>query len=248
MRYELFVTRRGWGENSVASMARRFDKLNSDWTGARLLGGTLAAICKKAGNKVIPAFDPERFERALQCPDCGKPVVRSPHDAIICKACGFQAPNESGVYNILSSQLRSELYPGDRADIADFSLPRHEELLRDGWYELEGVFGNKYRWMGAKASLLLKRVKDGPQQLRVRGMAIDRFLTQGTPAVIAIEVNGQPLGTWPIERTGVFVIETEMPVADEYAIDIVATPTWMVPEDDRTLSVNISMVRLQPLE
>ena len=246
--YELFVTRRGWGENTVASVARSFDKLNSDWTGARLLGGTLAAMCRKAGDKVIPAFDPERFELALRCPDCAKPVTRSPQDSIVCPACGFQAPNESGVYNILSSQLRSELYPGDRADIADFSVPSHEERLRDGWYELEGVFGNKYRWMGAKASLLLKRVKDGPQQLRLRGLAIDKFLGQGTPPSVTVKVNGAAIGSWPIDRTGVFVLEAPVPEADEYKVDIEATPTWMVPEDDRTMSVNISMVRLQPQE
>ena len=246
--YELFVTRRGWGENSVASIARKFDKLNSDWTGARLLGGTLAAICKKGGEKVIPPFDPERFELALRCPDCGKAVTRSPQDSIVCAACGFQAPNEGGVYNILSSQLRAELYPGDRADIADFCLPSHEDRLRDGWYELEGVFGNKYRWMGAKASLVLKRVKDGPQQLRVRGLAIEKFLNQGTPPAVSIKVNGQPVGSWPIDRTGVFILEAALPPSDEYRIEIEATPTWMVAEDDRTLSVNISMVRLQPQE
>ncbi len=246
--YELFVTRRGWGENSVASMARKLDKLNSDWTGARLLGGTLAAICKKGGDTVIPAYDPEHFERSLRCPDCAKPVTRSSQDSIVCEACGFAAPNEDGVYNILSSQLRSELYPGDRGDIADFSLPSHEDRLRDGWYELEGVFGNKYRWMGAKASLVLKRIKDGPQQLRVRGLAVDKFMTQGTPPTVAIQVNGQSIGNWPMDRTGVFILEAVVPEADEYEIEIQATPTWMVPEDDRTMSVNISMVRLQPQE
>jgi SAM-dependent methyltransferase len=246
--YELFVTRRGWGENSVASIARKFDKLDSDWTGARLLGGTLAAICRKAGAKVIPAYDPERFELTLKCPDCGKAVTCTARDSIACTACAFEAANEGGVYNLLSSQLRSELYPGDREDIADFSLPSHELRLRDGWYELEGVFGNKYRWMGAHASLMLRRMKDGPQQLRVRGLAVDKLFAAGAPPSISVRVNGQPAGRWPIERTGVFILEMPVEESDEYQIEIDAAPTFMVPEDDRTMSVNISMVRLQPQE
>jgi ubiquinone/menaquinone biosynthesis C-methylase UbiE len=244
--YELFVTRRGWGENSVASVARKFDKANSDWTGARLLGGTLAAICKKGGTKVVPPFDPQRFELSLKCPDCGQPVTRTVHDSIACMACAFNAANEGGVYNVLSTQLRSELYPGDRDDIADFSLPNHEQHLRDGWDELEGVYGNKYRWIRDKASLVLKRVSDGPQQLRIRGLAVEQFVAGGN-ASVAVTVNGQAT-VFPIERTGVFILETNVPTADEYQIEVSASPMFTVPEDDRTMSVNIGMVRLQPRE
>ncbi|HEY3739339.1 MAG TPA: class I SAM-dependent methyltransferase [Bryobacteraceae bacterium] len=247
--YELFIPRRGWGETSVASVARAFDKLKSDWTGARLLGGTLAAICKKGGDKVIPSFDPEHFERALKCPDCGNRVSRTADDAIVCANCKFDTPNEGGVYNLLSTQLRAELYPGDRDDIADFSLPGHEALLRDGWCELEGVYGNKYRWIGAQASLVLKRVKDGPQQLRIRGLAVDKwFASAATPPAISVRVNGQLIGNWPIERTGVFILEAPVPESDEYRIEIDAAPTFIAPDDDRVMSVNISMVRLQPQE
>ena len=35
--------------------------------------------------------------------------------------CGYQAPNEGGVYNLLPSREKAELYPGDRGDIIDFS-------------------------------------------------------------------------------------------------------------------------------
>ena len=34
-------------------------------------------------------------------------------------------------------------------DVIDFSLPSHTGRLGDGWYELEGDYGNKYRWIGA---------------------------------------------------------------------------------------------------
>ena len=50
--------------------------------------------------------------------------------------------NEAGVYNLLPSRERSELYPGEREDIIDFSQPAHERHLTEGWYEVEGVFGN----------------------------------------------------------------------------------------------------------
>jgi SAM-dependent methyltransferase len=246
--YELFIPRRGWGENIVADTARKFDRLHSDWTGARLLGGTLAAICKKGGDAVIPAYDVNHFEKALRCPDCGADVLRDASDTICCTTCAYRAANEGGVYNLLASEMRSELYPGDRGDICDFSLASHEDRLREGWYELEGVFGNKYRWINDRATLELKRVKSGPQQLRVRGMAVDRFVSQpGTPAVVSLTVNGKQIGSWPIDRTGVFVLEAAVPEAPEYQIQISAAPTFMVPEDDRVMSVNISMVRLVPI-
>ena len=243
--YELFIPRRGWGETIVANAARRFDRLNSEWTGARLLGGTLAAMCKKAGGDVIPPYTPDHFELVLRCPDCGADVHRDPSDTICCTQCAYKAANEGGVYNLLASQLRSELYPGDRADICDFSLPNHQNCLRDGWSDLEGVFGNKYRWISGQASLLLERVKDGAQMLRVRGMAVEQFVSQHNPSV-SLAVNGVSVGSWNIDRTGVFILEAPVPNADSYHVEITASPTFTVPEDDRTMSVNISMVRLVP--
>jgi hypothetical protein len=41
-----------------------------------------------------------------------------------------------------------------------------------------------------------------------------------------------------------FVLETVLPNADEYIIEIRATPSWTVPTDDRPLTVNLSMIRL----
>jgi hypothetical protein len=48
----------------------------------------------------------------------------------------------------------------------------------------------------------------------------------------------------PLERVGLFVIEADLPGAPEYTVEIAASPTWTIPEDDRVFSVNISMVRL----
>jgi hypothetical protein len=212
----------------------------SDWRAARLLGGTLAAMCKKDGN--ASAVTPERFETLLRCPDCRRDVVRDAAGALHC-ACGFRAANEGGVYNLLPSALRAELYPGDRADVIDFSLPGHAERLRDGWYELEGEFGNKFRWIGGRATAVLRRVHRTRQRLRIRGFAHELQFAAGRPTV-EIRVNGVTVARRGLDRVGLFVIEADLPEGDRYDIEIQAAPTFTPAGEDRTFSVNISMIRL----
>jgi ubiquinone/menaquinone biosynthesis C-methylase UbiE len=231
--YEVFVPERGWGERVVKRTA------GSEWRAARLLGGTLAAILKKGG-EALQAKPFERFEEFLRCPDCRASLERDSDDALHCSKCAYMAANEGQVYNLLRSRERSELYPGDREDIIDFSLPSHERHLVGDWYELEGVYGNKYRWIGAKAVAKLRHVKSGPQRLRIRGHAF----AQGIPATIHVNVNGQPAGEWRLDRTGLFVLEANLPQADEYTVEILASPTWQVPTDDRTFTVTLAMIRL----
>jgi ubiquinone/menaquinone biosynthesis C-methylase UbiE len=231
--YEVFVPERGWGERVVKRNS------GSQWRAARLLGGTLAAILKKAGT--APVSKPfEHFENFLRCPDCHAALKREGEDLLRCTACAYQSPNEGQVYNLLPSAERKELYPGDREDIIDFSLPSHDRHLLEGWYDLEGIYGNKYRWIGARATARLKRVKAGPQRLRIRGHAS----AQGVPGEIRAMVNGVRVGEWEIDRTGLFVLEADLPQADEYLLEILGSPTFQVPTDDRIFSVNISMVRL----
>jgi ubiquinone/menaquinone biosynthesis C-methylase UbiE len=231
--YEVFVPERGWGERIVKQAAV------SEWRAARLLGGTLAAVLKKAGTP--PEEKPfDQFEILLRCPDCHATLVRNADDALTCSKCSYRAANEGQVYNLLPTTERSELYPGDRADIADFSLPGHERHLLEGWYDLEGVYGNKYRWIGARAVARLARVKTGPQRLRIRGHAS----AQGVPGEVRALVNGARVGEWKIDRTGLFVLEADLPDAADYVVEILASPTWDVPTDDRTFTVNLSMIRL----
>jgi hypothetical protein len=52
------------------------------------------------------------------------------------------------------------------------------------------------------------------------------------------------VGTWKLDRPGVFILETDLPDAPEYTIEIQASPTWTAPTDDRTFTVNLSMIRL----
>ena len=118
-------------------------------------------------------------------------------------------------------------------------LPGHTAHLREGWFDLEGIHGNKYRWISDRATAELKSVKAGAQQLRVRGLATETFLAQG-PGTVKVAVNGQQIGNWSIDRTGVFILEADVPKADVYAIEIQASPTWMVPTDDRRMSVKVS--------
>jgi SAM-dependent methyltransferase len=238
--YDVFVPERGWGERIVKRTAVRLDPAGSDWRAARLLGGTLAAICRKAGTR--PADRSlDRFEDFLRCPDCHKSLRRDDSDTLRC-ACGYQAENEGSVYNLLPSQERKELYPGEREDIADFSQPNHEKHLVDGWYELEGVFGNKYRWIGERATATLRRVNAGPQRLRIRC----HVSAQGVPGEVRAIVNGKLAEAWTVDRTGLLILETDVPDADDYKIELRASPTWQVPTDDRTFTINVSMIRLVP--
>jgi hypothetical protein len=234
-RYQAFVPERGWGERIITRTLR------NDGRAARLLGGTLAAMCRKEGDsRPLPSLD--NFERLLRCPDCHSDLALDAAGSLVC-GCGYRAPNEGGVYNLLPAALRTELYPGDRADVIDFSLPNHAESLRDGWYEVEGEFGNKFRWIGAHASAILRRVHSVPQRLRLRGFCHELQFVEGQPAV-EIRVNGVRIARQAIERVGLFIIEADLPEADTYTIEIDASPTFTPPEEDRCFSVNISMIRL----
>ena len=241
--YEIFVPERGWGERVVKRSAIRLDPYRSQWRAARLLGGTLAAVCRKGGEETRVPFDAAAFEMLLRCPDCHADLIRDESDTLHCSRCSYSAANEGGVYNLLPSRDRAELYPGDREDVIDFCLPSHNGRLIGDWYELEGVFGNKYRWIAEHAAARLVRMKPGPQRLRIRGHA-----SEGHPVQLAASANARKVGEWKLERPGLFIVEADLPEADEYRIDIHAGPVWTVPTDDRTFTVNISMIRLAPPE
>jgi hypothetical protein len=244
-RFQVIVPERGWGERVMKRLAVRLDPHRSEWRAARLLGGTLAAVCRKAGAGVAAPPGHYNFETLLRCPDCGGGLARDLSDTLEC-ACGYRAANEGGVYNLLPSAERAELYPGDRDDAIDFCLPGHAARLIEGWHELEGVYGNKYRWIGERASARLKRVQPGPQRLRVRGFAHEAALRQGRPFEVELRANGRMVAREIIERPGLFVIEAALPDAEEYTVEIAAAPSWQIPEDDRIFTVNISMIRLLP--
>lgn len=243
--YEICVPERGWGERGMKRLAKALDPHGSDWRGARALGGTLAASCRKAGSSPPRPYDPTRFETLLRCPDCAGDLQRDSSDTLVCQSCTYSAPNEGGVYNLLNSADKRELYPGDRADAIDFSLPGHEVRLGEGWHPLEGVFGNRYRWIGASATATLDNVRGGPQRLRIRGFAPERpeqFFR------VAMRVNTQDLGEWKLDRSGLFVIEQEVPDVSRYEIEIAVSPLWQPEGDARQLTVNLSMIRLVPAD
>jgi ubiquinone/menaquinone biosynthesis C-methylase UbiE len=245
--YQIFVPERGWGERVVKRLAVRSDPYRSEWRAAKLLGGTLAAVCKKAGQAPPqPAAPLDRFETLLRCPDCRQPLRRDEIDTLLCQGCAYQSPNEGGVYNLLPSKEKKELYPGDREDLIDFCLPSHAARLGEGWHELEGVFGNKYRWIGRRATARLKRLDAGPQKLRIRGMAHETSFRSGEPVRVAIRINGQPLAEWTLDRHGLFVLEAKVPDSPEYLVEIIASPEWQAPPDDRLFTVNLSRLQLLP--
>jgi SAM-dependent methyltransferase len=246
-RYQIFVPERGWGERVVKRLAVKLDPYGSEWRAARLLGGTLAAICRKPGAANGDAGSPlVEFERYLRCPDCRRAVIRDATDTLACTVCAYRAANEGGVYNLLRSTDRRELYPGDREDVIDFSLPSHDTHLREGWFELEGIYGNKYRWIGRHASAVLKRVGEGPQRIRIRAHAQDHSFRHGGPVTLEVRANGHVVTRYAVDRIGLFIVEADLPDAPEYHIELIASPEWTVPTDDRVLTFNVSMIRLIP--
>jgi len=245
-RYETLVPERGWGERVVKRLAVRLDPYRSDWHAARWLGGTLVGLAQKAGD-TPPEFAFDCFENLLRCPDCGGSMTRDSADALHCRSCPYTAANEGGVYNLLASSERAELYPGERDDDINFCLPDHERHLVGGWHELEGEFGNKFRWIGPHASARLRRVRSGPQRIRIRGHAHENSFRTGR-AVVEVKVNGQPLGEMQLERAGLFIYEADLPDADEYLVEISASPEWTAPPDDRIFTVSLSRLRLLPRE
>jgi ubiquinone/menaquinone biosynthesis C-methylase UbiE len=248
-RSEVFTPECVGAEAAVKRLAVRLDQHRSVWTAARLLGGTLSALCRKEGSPAAHMPSLDRFEAFLRCPDCHGALVRDPQEVLNC-ACGYQAPNEGGVYNLLLSADKHELYPGERSDIVDFSVPGHEKALLEGWHGVEGVFGNKYRWIGPRASLRLVPLATQPQRLRIRGHAAERCFEQGRPVRLEVRSNGRKVGRWTLERTGLFVLEADLPDAPEHSIEIEASPAWQSPPDTRVLTVNLSLIRLmdQPLK
>jgi len=242
MQFRLFLPQRGWGEKLTRWIGQRIDKAGSDWVPARLLGGTLAAMCKKYGEAEVDPHAP--FESRLRCPDCYAGMRVDEAGTLHCVACTYAAPNEGGVYNLIRSHEKQQLYPGDRDDVIDFTLPGHETKLREGWFAIEGSYGNKYRWIGERATAVLKPVNTELQRIRIRGHVSASFLKPG--AFVKARVNAVEVVAWQAERTGLFILEADLPPAEEYQVEILAGPLWQVPTDERRFTVTISMLRLTP--
>lgn len=242
--YELFVPQRGWGERWAYRMARAFDRHHSPWVAARLLGGTLAAVCRKGGapSPRRPRRDlASHFESLLICPDCGGRLERDPEETLRCAACGYQAANEGGVYNLLRSEDKKELYPGLRGEVIDFSQGDCADRLISGFYEVEGVFGNKYRWMNDRVVFRLERVRRGPLTLRIRGHAPEQFLR----GRLAVKANGAAVGSFTVHRPGLFILEAPLTdPAPVFEIEVTAAPSFQLPPDERWFTVNLSHMRL----
>ncbi len=244
----VFVPKRGWGERAAYRLLKLADRNQSEWLPARFLGGTLTAFCRKEGQ--APETDAgdatlhQTFERILQCPDCGGPVERRDDAALACQSCEYSAPSEEGVYNLLGSEDRRELYPGLRSDVIDFSADDCEDRLIDGFQPIEGIPGNKYRWINERASFTLVPVRPGQRRLRIRGFCGPAFLSQPTPPKIGISANGAAVSTHTVDRPGLFIIETALPEAASYEIAIQAGPSHQSPPDERWFTVNLSLMRL----
>jgi len=241
--YEVTIPERGWLETAVRRLGRRWDRYQSDWVPARLLGGTLAAFCKKGGTPG-PATAGASLITALRCPDCHGMLQGAVGTVLRCTGCGFEAAEEGRVYTLLPRADRAALYPEASGDKVDFADPRHEAALGEGWHELEGVQGNRYRWMTERATVRLTPRTSGRQRLRIRGFVHEDYLRLGERPKISVAVNGTRAGRWGIDRPGLTVLEAELPPADRYQVEIAASPPWRPGGEDRTITWNVSCVQL----
>ena len=74
----------------------------------------------------------------------------------------------------------------------------------------------------------------------------ENLFAKGKSPAVEIFSNGASVGRWDLERTGLFVLEADLPAADKYELRIEASPVWEPKDDQRPLTVTISMVRLVP--
>ena len=244
--FELTVPERGWLESVIRRLGRRWDRFGSDWVPARLLGGTLAAFCRKNGQSGSVEKGLSPFHERLRCPDCHSAFNIGLDRALSCCQCGYKAEAEGDVYTLLPSRQRRQLYPGDDATIVDFSRPSHAASLGEGWYELEGAGGNCFRWMASRAALRLNDPQADKRRLRIRGFAHDGMLRQPDRARISVRVNGQCVYDRPLTRPGLTIVETGVVPAEHHHVEIHALPLWVPEGEDRTLTWNVSSVRLVP--
>ncbi len=246
-RYEVFVRDHGWANQAVRRLVERPSAGGTE-AAAALLGGTLAAGCRQAGPPDHPvSFSARQFETVLACPDCGQGLRRE-RERLACTHCDFAADSDRDVYTLLPSAEKAELYPGSQPDVLVFSKPGHERGLVEGFYELEGEFGNKFRWIGARAAVILQKLRPGAPRLRIRGFAHELAFLQSEPVIVEIRANAQRLRRWKLDQPGLFVLEADLPAAPEYLVEILASPVWQAPGDDRFFTVNLSAIRLLPRE
>ena len=75
------------GERGRAGICRAS---GSEWHAARLLGGTLAAMCRKEGPRQAEFAPVEDLGAYLRCPDCRSALRRDPDGHLRCSACGYE--------------------------------------------------------------------------------------------------------------------------------------------------------------
>jgi hypothetical protein len=82
----------------------------------------------------------------------------------------------------------------------------------------------------------------------LRGFAPEPIFQVSPKPVVEVFVNGLPHKAWTLDRNGLFALETDLPAAERYDLEIRVSPIWRAPNDDRDISVNLGMIRLIPPE
>jgi SAM-dependent methyltransferase len=236
-----FPRTHGWANRQVERAVWKFNQEGAPEATASLLGATLTAFCRKEG---VPPPDLD-VRSAMACPDCTGSFDWRDDDHVVCIRCGYEAVREEGVFNLLPSRERSELYPKGRPDIIDFTRAGHEAGLVSGFEPVEGQYGNKYRWIQGSARVNLTPAAAEPQRLRIQGFAPLQWFEQGTPSV-EIVVNGATVSRHRIDRQGLFVLEDKLPVSAGYAVELRSTPVWRDVPGVRDVCCTLSLIRLLP--
>ena len=117
----------------------RIDPYHSTWRAARMLGGTLAAVCRKGGEAVIPCLLTPIRSRL----HCGVRIVMGRFDATRAissrvNSAGTRLRTKAAFITSCHRPKRRSSTPGDRDDVIDFSLPGHEKSCLTAGMDLKG--------------------------------------------------------------------------------------------------------------
>ena len=184
-------------------------------------------------------------ETVSQCPDCCRQPDRGDDGTFRCRACGFQAPDEGGVYNLIRSGVSAR--NSTRAAAPTSSTSACPTTKSNCWKD--GAPGRSVRQQVPLDRRTCRRPLDAGGARGRHGCASGATPTRGSsrranPCVWRRPPTASAWGAGRSNAADLFMLEADLPDAEEYRIDLYASPSWTAPPDNRQFTVTISMVRL----
>jgi len=124
--------------------------------------------------------------------------------------------------------------------VLTMNSPQAEEQILDGVYGLEQ---NRYRWMGAKASFLLKSPAAAALAI------VHLYIPDTAPArVISVWIDGQAVGSQTYSGPGSYTLTSDRThtAGDSATLTIAVDKTFSAPGDQRQLGIILTRVELAP--